>query len=83
MPPERRVFEVARRQHGVVTTEQLAAAGFSKDGDRASVEDGMARAAAPGVYLVGALADRWTATMAAVLATKAWRATTPPRRSTD
>jgi very-short-patch-repair endonuclease len=65
--PESVVLAIAARQHGVVTTTQLLAAGWSRD--VISGRRGWLRRVHRGVYLVGPLAAEHTAAMAAVLAT--------------
>jgi very-short-patch-repair endonuclease len=63
------VFAAARRQHGVVTTTQLLAAGWDKDAIGRRAARGYLRRVHHGVYLAGPLAAEHTAAMAAVLAT--------------
>ena len=66
---DRPVFAAAQRQHGVVTTTQLLAAGWDKDVIARRVARGYLRRLQHGVYLVGPLEAEHTAAMAAVLAT--------------
>jgi very-short-patch-repair endonuclease len=75
MPPqreelanERLLAAIAARQHGVVTTAQLAAAGVGKNGVTRRVADGRLRRLHRGVFLLGPLTGPWTREMAAVLA---------------
>ena len=66
---ERPVFAAAQRQHGVVTTAQLLAAGWDKDVIARRVAGGYLRRRHHGVYLVGPLEAEHTAAMGAVLTT--------------
>ncbi|MGH7486595.1 MAG: type IV toxin-antitoxin system AbiEi family antitoxin domain-containing protein, partial [bacterium] len=63
------IAEVASRQHGVISTQQLLAAGLSLSGISRRVRDGQLHRVHQGVYAVGHLGPsptrRW---MAAVLA---------------
>ena len=59
---------VARRQHGLVTTPQLFAAGLTGDAIKHRVKQGWLRRRHRGVYLVGPLETPLTGSMAAVLA---------------
>lgn len=75
MPPkraelatERILAAIAVRQHGVVTTAQLAAAGVGKNGITRRVADGRLDRLHRGVFLLGPLTGPWTKEMAAVLA---------------
>jgi very-short-patch-repair endonuclease len=63
------VFAVAQRQHGVVSTTQLLAAGWDKDAIARRVASGYLRRLHHGVYLVGPLESPHARAMAAVLAT--------------
>jgi len=63
------VFAAARRQHGVVSTTQLLAAGWDKDAIARRVASGYLRRLHHGVYLVGPLQSPHARAMAAVLAT--------------
>jgi very-short-patch-repair endonuclease len=67
--PEARILAAAGRQHGLVTTVQLLAAGWSKDVIAGRVRDGWLTRVHYGVYLAGPLATQHTVAMAAVLAT--------------
>ncbi len=67
--PELRILAAAGRQHGLVTTAQLLAPGWSKDVIAGRVRTGWLRRVHYGVYLVGPLATEHTVAMAAVLAT--------------
>jgi predicted transcriptional regulator of viral defense system len=69
MRPESRILGLAGRQHGVVTSAQLVAAGWSPTVIRQRVRAGWLRRLHQGVYLVGPLGTPHTAAMAAVLAT--------------
>ncbi len=75
MPPqraelatERILAAIAVRQHGVVTTPQLAAAGVGRNGITRRVADGRLHRLHRGVFLLGPLTGPWTKEMAAVLA---------------
>jgi very-short-patch-repair endonuclease len=70
MRPESRILGLAGRQHGVVTSAQLVAAGWSPTVIRQRVHAGYLRRLNRGVYLVGPLETPHTAAMAAVLATE-------------
>lgn len=59
---------LARRQHGVVTAAQLAAAGLGPHAIAARVSRGSLRRRHRGVYVVGAIEGRLTSFTAAVLA---------------
>jgi very-short-patch-repair endonuclease len=61
-------MEVAARQHGVVTTADLAAAGIGARGVARRLADGWLRRLHRGVFLVGPLHGARTKEMAAVLA---------------
>jgi very-short-patch-repair endonuclease len=63
------VFAAAQRQHGVVSTAQLLAAGWDKDAIARRVESGYLRRLHHGVYLVGPIESPHARAMAAVLAT--------------
>jgi very-short-patch-repair endonuclease len=63
------VFAAAQRQHGVVSTAQLLAAGWDKDAIARRVERGYLRRLHHGVYLVGPIESPHARAMAAVLAT--------------
>jgi very-short-patch-repair endonuclease len=65
---ERRVLAVAGRQHGIVSSAQLAAAGLSVDAVRHRVRRGWLRRLHRGVYAVGPLQTPHSRTMAATLA---------------
>lgn len=65
---ECRVAAIAARQHGVITTAQLTAAGVGPRGVAGRVGDGRLRRLHRGVFLVGPLTGPWTREMAAVLA---------------
>jgi predicted transcriptional regulator of viral defense system len=67
--PEAVIARVAGAQHGVVTSAQLVAAGWSKDQILGRARIGWLRSVHRGVYLVGPLQTLHTASMAAVLAT--------------
>lgn len=67
-PPDAIVAELARRQHGVVSLEELRAAGLSRDAIRHRVARGQLTRLHSGVYLVGPLTDPLTEPFAAVLA---------------
>jgi hypothetical protein len=67
--PESRILAAAGRQHGLVTTPQLLAAGWSKDVIAGRLRDGWLTRVQYGVYLAGPLATEHTLAMAAVLAT--------------
>jgi len=69
MRPESRILGLAGRQHGIVTSAQLLAAGWSPTVIRGRVRIGWLRRLHHGVYLVGPLQTPHTAAMAAVLAT--------------
>jgi hypothetical protein len=69
MRPGARILELAGRQHGVVTSAQLGAAGWSPTVIRGRVRTGWLRRLHHGVYLVGPLDTPHTTAMAAVLAT--------------
>jgi very-short-patch-repair endonuclease len=66
--PDREAARIARRQHGVVTSAQLAAAGLSPTAIRYRVKHGRLRRLHQGVYLFSSLPAQFTAEMAAVLA---------------
>ena len=67
--PELVIARVAGSQHGVVSSAQLVAAGWSKDQILGRSRIGWLRGIHRGVYLVGPLETPHTAAMAAVLAT--------------
>jgi predicted transcriptional regulator of viral defense system len=67
--PEVGILAVAARQHGLVTTAQLLAVGWSKDVITGRVRSGWLRRRHRGVYLVGPLQTPHTQAMAATLAT--------------
>src|SRR3954451_18586130 len=62
------ISRLAGRQHGVVSSAQLVAAGWSKDQIARRARVGWLRAVHRGVYLVGPLETEHTRAMAAVLA---------------
>ena len=66
--PEATVLACARRQHGVVTTTQLAAAGWSADAIFARERRGWLRRVHRGVYLVGPVEAEHALAIAATLA---------------
>jgi very-short-patch-repair endonuclease len=68
MRPEARILELAGRHHGVVTSAQLVAAGWSPTVIRGRVRAGWLRRLHHGVYLVGPLESPYARAMAAVLA---------------
>lgn len=74
------VAAIAGEQHGVVSTPQLLAAGFSRSGIARRVRDGRLHPLHRGVYAVGHAAPsptrRW---MAAVLASRSSRTRVSPR----
>jgi hypothetical protein len=66
---DRRISEIAGRQHGVVTVEQLAEAGIDKDGVAWRVQAGRLHRLHRGVYAVGHRSLTWRGRwLAAVLA---------------
>jgi hypothetical protein len=65
----RRILAAAGRQHGLVTTAQLLACGWSHDVIAGRMRGGWLTRVHQGVYLVGPLAAEHTAAMAAVVAT--------------
>jgi hypothetical protein len=66
---DRRIVAIAGRQHGVVTVEQLAAAGIDKDGVAWRVRTGRLHRLHRGVYAVGHRSLSWRGRwLAAVLA---------------
>jgi very-short-patch-repair endonuclease len=67
--PEVVIARVAGGQHGVVSSAQLVAAGWSKDQILGRARGGWLRSVHRGVYLVGPLDTPHTLPMAAVLAT--------------
>lgn len=67
-PGDRDVAVLARRQHGAVTTAQLAACGISRRGVAHRVAHGRLTPLHRGVYLVGTVDTRATTIIAAVLA---------------
>jgi very-short-patch-repair endonuclease len=67
--PEAVISSLAGQQHGVVTSAQLVAAGWSKDQIAGRARAGSLRAVHRGVYLAGPLETPHTAAMAAALAT--------------
>src|SRR3954447_20132414 len=67
--PEAVIWRVAGGQHGVVTSAQLVAAGWSKDQILGRARIGWLRSVHRGVYLAGPLETPHTVAMAAVLAT--------------
>jgi very-short-patch-repair endonuclease/predicted transcriptional regulator of viral defense system len=67
--PEAVIARVAGAQHGVVTSAQMVAAGWSKDQILGRARTGWLRSVHRGVYLVGPLETPHTAPMAATLAT--------------
>jgi predicted transcriptional regulator of viral defense system len=66
--PERRILDLAARQHGLVTTRQLLAAGWSRDVIATRLRSGWLDRRYRGVYLAGPLETAHTPAMAAVLA---------------
>jgi very-short-patch-repair endonuclease len=68
MGVDRQINALAGRQHGVIATRQLAAAGVSRDAIRHRVSQGWLKRWHRGVYLVGPLETPWSRAMAAVLA---------------
>jgi very-short-patch-repair endonuclease len=66
--PDSRAIEVARRQHGAISAEQLAAAGLSARRVEHRVGRGLLTRLYRGVYLVGPLETEHSRLMAAVLA---------------
>ena len=66
--PESRILAAAGRQHGLVTTAQLLAAGWSHDVIAGRVRAGWLRRMHHGVYLVGPLESPDARMMAAALA---------------
>jgi very-short-patch-repair endonuclease len=66
--PDHEVASIARRQHGVVTSGQLAAAGLSPTAIRHRVRQGRLTRLHKGVYLASSLPAQFTPEMAAVLA---------------
>ena len=64
----RRVAELARRQHGVVTRQQLLALGLGAGAIRRQVRSGLLRPLHRGVYLVGPTMPPRAQVMAAALA---------------
>jgi very-short-patch-repair endonuclease len=67
-PSDRAIVELAGRQHGIVTTAQLAAAGIGRRAIARRVERGWLIPRFRGVYQVGPVAARYGREMAAVLA---------------
>jgi very-short-patch-repair endonuclease len=67
--PETRILARAARQHGLVTTAQLLAVGWSRDVITRHMRSAWLRRLHRGVYLAGPLETPHTAAMAAVLAT--------------
>ena len=65
---ERRLAAIAARQHGVLTSAQLRAAGVAPRAVSRRVADGRLRRLHRGVFLLGPLFGPWTTQMAAVLA---------------
>ena len=63
--PEAMITRLACGQHGVVTSAQLVAAGWSKDQILGRVRAGWLRSVHRGVYLVGPLETPHTVPMAA------------------
>jgi very-short-patch-repair endonuclease len=68
VPADRVAWEVARRQHGAITTAQLRSAGLSDEAIRHRVARVWLVRIHRGVYLVGPLEMAWSRAMAAVLA---------------
>lgn len=69
METERQLSKLARRQHGLVTLAQAAAAGVSPEAVRWRVRTGRWNRVTPGVFALAGTADTWRQkTMAAVLA---------------
>lgn len=62
------ILELARRQHGLVTTSQLAACGVSRDVVRRRVRSGLLACLYAGVYQVGPVAPRHARERGALLA---------------
>jgi very-short-patch-repair endonuclease len=65
----REVDVVAARQHGVVTSAQLAAAGITLSAVKSRLRSGALRRLHRGVYRVGPIEAPWAREMAALLAT--------------
>src|SRR3954452_19012304 len=65
---ERALSTIAGRQHGVLTSAQLAAAGVGRRGVSRRVADGRLGRLHRGVFLLGPLIGPWAREMAAVLA---------------
>jgi very-short-patch-repair endonuclease len=68
MSIDRAVAELARRQHGIVTTRQLTAAGIGRNGVKVRVRDGTLVRRHRGVYQFGPIAAHRGREMAALLA---------------
>jgi len=69
MDIERHLAQLARRQHGVITTAQSAATGMSADARKRRVKAGRWIRLSGGVFALAGTADTWRQkTMAAVLA---------------
>jgi predicted transcriptional regulator of viral defense system len=68
LPVERRVAEVAGRQHAVITTRQLAGLGLGRHWISHRIRTGWLRRRHRGVYLVGPVEPPLARAMAAVLA---------------
>src|SRR4051794_4892149 len=66
---DRAIADLARRQRGVVTTAQLAAAGIGRRGVALRVANGRLTRILRGVYRVGPIAAPYSGEMAALLAT--------------
>src|SRR5688572_29786196 len=67
-PFDRAIVALAARQHGIVTTAQLAGAGIGRRAIARRVERGWLIPRFRGVYQVGPVAARYAPEMAAVLA---------------
>lgn len=69
MDTERRLAQLARRQHGLITAEQAARASLSTDMQKRRVRSGRFVRVTPGVFALAGTADTWRQrALAAVLA---------------
>jgi very-short-patch-repair endonuclease len=68
VPVERRIVELAARQYGVVTAQQLGQAGLGRHGVAHRVSTGWLKRLHRGVYFVGSVEPALARPMAAVLA---------------